>query len=246
MIAEKRTISLLECFGVWLTAAVAQGLCIVLYSLFTNKPVSLSNVTEVSYFLQGSLLLLAMLCVLSGIGVDIRAAIRYYAGNFPADFRLALKYFLVYTGIIAGILLAISLVCFLLIKTGTIAPSQFLSFFNKPKEISKEHTYLLEIFRHSPARLAIYLFSTSILIPAEEEIIFRRLIYVSFRQRFAFTPALIVSSLIFSAVHLSGAVPAFAAGIFLGWIYEKRENLQVNMLVHGLINLSVTLLICLK
>jgi membrane protease YdiL (CAAX protease family) len=56
--------------------------------------------------------------------------------------------------------------------------------------------------------------------------------------------SLLISSLIFAVGHIpsASAVHAFIVGAFLGWIYEKQQNMPINIMVHGLINLFVTML----
>ncbi|MFA7008600.1 MAG: CPBP family intramembrane glutamic endopeptidase [Elusimicrobiales bacterium] len=105
-----------------------------------------------------------------------------------------------------------------------------------------EKNYLRDIVLMSPGRMLIYFISTCVVIPMEEEIFTRRLLYVSLRHKMGIAGSLIISSLVFGAQHIgAAAVPAVMVGVFLGWIYEKHQNLLVNIMTHGLINFLVIL-----
>ena len=107
-----------------------------------------------------------------------------------------------------------------------------------------ERNYFGTLIVSSPLKSIIYLFSACILIPIGEEVFFRRLLYVSLRRKMGFIYALFLSSVLFALVHSGGAMgSALFAGLFLGWIYEKHQNLSVNIMVHGLINFLVNLLL---
>jgi membrane protease YdiL (CAAX protease family) len=243
MINDKKTISLVKCFALWLAAPVATGAAIGIYNLCSTHPVIFSPTSEIFYLLQGSSMLIAVFWVLSLLGINIRNAICDSIANIKSDLVQALKYFFIYAAVVSATLLCVVLICMVLIKTGTIAQSDILTWFNKPTAIEEGQNYLRNILLNSPFKLASYFLATCVLIPIEEEIFYRRFVYVSLRQKISFLPALLISSLMFSAAHLAGAVPALAAGLLLGWLYEKRENLPVNIMVHGLINFSVNLLL---
>lgn len=106
-----------------------------------------------------------------------------------------------------------------------------------------QKNYLRDFVIRVPFKFVLYLFSTCVLIPIEEEIFTRRLLYVSLRHKMGVSPSLLISALLFGAEHIgAAAVPAFVSGLFLSWIYEKHQNLPVNIMVHGLINFSVTMI----
>ncbi len=89
--------------------------------------------------------------------------------------------------------------------------------------------------------------SLVILPPIAEEIIFRGLIFSSFRKRLNLWMAMILTSLLFAAGHLpegGSAGPLYVAGIdtfslslVLVYIREKTNGLYAGMLTHGLKNL---------
>jgi len=105
-----------------------------------------------------------------------------------------------------------------------------------------ELTYLYNLFSGSPFKYIFYLFVVCILNPIGEEILFRRFLYVSLRHKMAVLPSLLISSLLFGIEHLgAGFGIAFLVGVFLAWIYEKHQRLPVNIIVHGLVNFTVSM-----
>ena len=241
MITDKNAIPLTRLFGIYVIAGIGVVLCVLLYTLCSKQQITVFHESPVVYLIQGTIFLGVAFWGLSTIKVDFRAALYNANANVKSDVKLALRYFVIYAVAISAALFLIGLICLFLIKTKIISLSDFTAYFNKPEAIGENQRYFHDILMKSPFKLVVYFFSTCILIPIEEEIFFRRFLYVSLRHKMPFLLSLLVSSFIFSAVHLSGAVPALAAGLFLGWIYEKHQNLPANIMVHGLVNFSVTL-----
>lgn len=243
MITGKNTISLTKCFTIWLSAGIATVFLAFMWDILFHKHLlSISGEDEIFFLIQGSMGFLAVFWALSTLSVNFREALSISNANIKTDLKLALKYFFIYALSTFALVLLSALFCLLLIKTNLITADAFMAHYAMPPAIMEGRRYLCDVVIHSSPKFIIYLFSTCVLIPMEEEIFFRRLLYVSLRHKMAFSPSLLISSLIFGAVHPSGAIPALAAGLFLGWIYEKKENLPVNIMVHGLINFSATLL----
>jgi membrane protease YdiL (CAAX protease family) len=74
--------------------------------------------------------------------------------------------------------------------------------------------------------------------PILEELLFRGLILSSFSKRFGPIIAIIISSLVFSLLHI---VPSVIAGLFLnslivGWVVFKTRSIICGILVHSLNN----------
>jgi len=240
MIIEKKSISLMRLFRIYAAAGLGVVLCILLYDLCFKQRTSIFHESPAVYLIQGSVFLAAAFWAVSSINIDLKMAFKKASSNAGSDVKLAFKYFVIYILVISAIFSIIGSICLVLIKTDIIAFSKFTTFFNKPQAIGDGQRYFHDVLIKSPFKLVVYFFSTCILIPIEEEVFFRRLLYVSLRHKMIFWRSLFVSSLVFSAVHISGAVTALMAGLFLGWIYEKHQNLSVNIAVHGLINFAVT------
>ena len=73
-----------------------------------------------------------------------------------------------------------------------------------------------------------------------EEIGFRGLIYTSLRQRLTPTIAIVISALLFSALHLksvNGFLSIFWSGLILAYAYEKYRSLLPGIMIHSIGNL---------
>jgi membrane protease YdiL (CAAX protease family) len=93
---------------------------------------------------------------------------------------------------------------------------------------------------NSSTNFAMFLFMV-ILAPLGEELIFRGIILDSLLKRYSSWKAIIVSALIFGAVHLNPwqFIPGFALGIFFGWIYyHTQRNILQTFILHAVVNLS--------
>lgn len=243
MIEDKSAISLAKWFVISVLAGIAMVLVLLAWGLLSHKDFSvLSQETLTIYLVQGTIFLLAALWTGLMLGINFKATLSNYNANIKNDLKLALKYYLVYALSMAVIIGVIVLIAICLMKMGLFD----MAAYNKAHVASSlrqpEMKYLRDIVIGSPFMFILYLFAACILNPIGEEIFFRRFLYVSLRHMMSFLPSLFISSLIFGAEHWGGGVVvSFIIGLFLGWIYEKHQNLPVNIIVHGLINFSVTL-----
>ncbi len=244
MIKDKSAISLAKCFAIWVSAGIIMVLVLLGLGQLLHKEVSdLSQATLTIYLVQGIVFLLAAFWAGSTLGINFKTTLFNYNANIKNDFKVALKYFFVYSLFEVVVLGVIVLIAVSLWKMDLFD----MAAFNRVNTVrplrQPELTYLYNLVIGSPFKFILYLFTICILNPISEEIFFRRFLYVSLRHKVSFLPSLIVSSLLFSAVHLgAGAPTTFIVGLFLGWIYERHQSLPVNIMVHGLINFSVTLI----
>lgn len=106
---------------------------------------------------------------------------------------------------------------------------------------------LLAVFSsvHSKPLLAGMLFVACVLAPINEELLFRGAIFRFCRQRFGRAPALLVSGVLFGALHgnWAGFVPLAVLGAALALAYERTGDLRVSMIAHGLFNLNTLLVV---
>jgi len=106
---------------------------------------------------------------------------------------------------------------------------------------------LLAIFSsaHSPWLLAAMLFVACVLAPVNEELLFRGAIFRFCRQRFGRATALLVSGVLFGALHANwaGFVPLTLLGMLLALAYERTGDIRVSIVAHGLFNLNTTLIV---
>jgi membrane protease YdiL (CAAX protease family) len=82
-----------------------------------------------------------------------------------------------------------------------------------------------------------------IIAPISEELFFRGFLYPALRTRIGKIGAILISSLIFSLLHMEIAtiLPIFVLGVLFAWLYEKTADISVAIFVHSLHN-SATLI----
>ncbi len=102
-----------------------------------------------------------------------------------------------------------------------------------------------QIFHPKPGGLLFWLnFLTlflyiGILIPIAEELFFRGVVFGWLRSRFNFWPANIASALAFGMIHLQSveiSLGLMAAGLVLGWLYERSGSVVTSILAHQAFN----------
>ncbi len=107
--------------------------------------------------------------------------------------------------------------------------------------------------REQPRLLLYFVFTSLLFVAPGEELIFRGLLQGLIRRAYGVIPAIVLSALVFGAVHYvalggtgsRGAYLAIAAllGLLLGAVYERTENLIVPVLIHGCWNAGQFLLV---
>jgi membrane protease YdiL (CAAX protease family) len=98
---------------------------------------------------------------------------------------------------------------------------------------------LARVFNHlANGNTAVALFTVALVAPLTEEALFRGLLLRSFAQRWGPAPGLVLSSALFALFHLNPwqALPAFFAGLFLGWVFLRTGSLLYPMVGHALFN----------
>jgi CAAX protease family protein len=99
---------------------------------------------------------------------------------------------------------------------------------------------------HGPEQLVLTFISLVVLPPIAEELIFRGLIYTSLKKVIPLWGAVIVTSLLFAAGHLTeggsqgllyiGAIDTFSLSLILIYLREKTDALWASMTLHALKN----------
>jgi membrane protease YdiL (CAAX protease family) len=84
----------------------------------------------------------------------------------------------------------------------------------------------------------VSLFTLSVVAPLTEEALFRGLLLRGFVRRWGPMAGVVLSSALFAVFHLNlwQALAAFAAGLYLGWVYLSTGSLWFPMGVHALFN----------
>lgn len=97
---------------------------------------------------------------------------------------------------------------------------------------------ILDDVRKSPALYLSVLIGGAVLAPLGEEIFFRGFVYNCVRQRLGRGWGLVLSSALFSLVHLGPLVllPIFLVGVALALAYERTGSLWVPIFMHATFN----------
>ena len=149
--------------------------------------------------------------------------------NFFRDVRTGVLSYLVIIPFLLLILFLISLV------------AQILSYEPTPQRV-------VEMFLRESrtGSLIFFTFFVALLGPAIEEIFFRGFAYKAFRASSGVGRAMVVSALIFAAMHMNvvAFLPIFVLGLFLAYLYERTGSLVPSMtahMLHNLLMVSLTL-----
>jgi len=83
-----------------------------------------------------------------------------------------------------------------------------------------------------------------VLAPLAEEVLFRAFLYPPLRTRLGRNWGLLVSGLVFGAIHLNlaGFFSLALCGLILTWLYDRYQDIGVVIIAHGVLN-GITLLL---
>ncbi|MGG0889562.1 CPBP family intramembrane glutamic endopeptidase [Cytobacillus horneckiae] len=87
--------------------------------------------------------------------------------------------------------------------------------------------------------------SAAIISPLYEEIFYRGFIYKWFRVKWGVTAGILISSIIFTIVHIPtfNTLPVnFVSGVIFAWTYEKSGSILPAIIVHSLFNGTAVIL----
>jgi membrane protease YdiL (CAAX protease family) len=150
-----------------------------------------------------------------------------------SEIGLSAKHFLknVWTGVV-GYLAVIPLLLAVLFTLAAIA--QAFSYEPPPQPVVQMY-----LKKSTEPYLVFFTLFVAGAGPVIEEIFFRGFTYKAFRAKMGVRWALVISALIFAALHMNliAFIPIFILGIFLGYLYEKTGSLVPSMTVHMLHNL---------
>lgn len=88
--------------------------------------------------------------------------------------------------------------------------------------------------------LFLTIINTGLFVPFFEELLFRDLIYSSFKERFSVKVSIILQAVLFAVIHfnLLQIIYCFILGVLLGLIYEKTKTLISTIILHASISIS--------
>ncbi len=96
--------------------------------------------------------------------------------------------------------------------------------------------WLIEILLGMSDHSILYWIITAVVMaPILEEFIFRGVILDGLLKNYSPVKAILISSLLFAAVHLNPwqFVTAFTGGLFIGWVYYRTRNLAYAIIIHA-------------
>lgn len=96
----------------------------------------------------------------------------------------------------------------------------------------------------SPLLVTGVIFLLIIGAPLGEELFFRRFLLSTWQQAFGTKWAIFLSSLLFAVLHfyLVQFIPVLLAGIMLGVIYVRTNNIMISVIAHAVVNTIVLVL----
>jgi membrane protease YdiL (CAAX protease family) len=187
---------------------------------------------------EKSVLAFSLLFFITSLGIKIPETLRSWWSDRAKHLRIVLRYFGVYAGSLALVMVALVAIFLLLEKMGQIDYSTIVRIAEEPDPADKASRLKILLDTSIP-RFLLSLATTCVLAPLIEETFFRRFFFVALRKNMPFAPALLISTAGFMAVHSNVALGAIG-GIYLGYVYEKGKSLPANILIHVLVNSTVT------
>lgn len=78
--------------------------------------------------------------------------------------------------------------------------------------------------------------------PILEEILCRGIILRGLLERYSSFKAILISAIFFAVIHMNPwqALPAFASGLFIGWVYYKTKSIIPGIIIHATINATAS------
>jgi membrane protease YdiL (CAAX protease family) len=132
----------------------------------------------------------------------------------------------------------------LLTSSGYIAFVLFMGYLSFPSyglDVFKTDLVFLKLksfISNNPYLIVLFYINIVLITPIKEEVIIRRFIYISLRNKFGFIISTFISSLLFSIMH-ADIIKAFLYSVAASYIYEKHSKLNINIMIHSIINLFV-------
>jgi membrane protease YdiL (CAAX protease family) len=152
-----------------------------------------------------------------------------------------------WAGIVLGLVLV---VVFALLEEALGAAAQQLRhirWVERALEYEKANP-VAEIIRALPRQgyptLALAVLSIGVSAPLGEEMLFRGFLFNALKRRFGLAVGLVLSALLFAAVHTYaiGLLPVFLIGLILAWVYHNGGSLWTSILIHAVNNTAAVLI----
>lgn len=230
-LTHQRSVSLAE----WIRLFLFSFAAVIAFYLLLRSMGFRSQAKEVAVALQSIVFILASLRALGSLGIDIEKAAQYYKERVFDSLKDAFRYFLILIG--AGVLIVGAVVLTgLLLTRMDLLPADVLSNFLTPDSPALG-IFLQQSLLDSPWRSILFLTTACTLAPIGEELIFRRLLYVSLRHKYGLVISLTMSSLLFGLIHGGQWFSVFSKGLIIGYVYERDRNILTAIFLHALVNI---------
>lgn len=212
----KKSISL----NFWLALFVFLQILIPLCDYFLKKLGIVSDFAPLyTKIITHSLLLFFSLLLLARQGVSFRERLAVYKKNAGRDLIASLT--------IAG--------------TGLFLGYLMIHFNVHGQVLSINSSVLGNLFSESDGGLsysgfALIIFSYCLLVPVMEEVFFRRLLYVSLRQRYSLFRSLLINSILFGLIHPDSVLFTILFSFIQCCVYERFGRVSINITSHLIFN----------
>lgn len=233
---DKESISIGDWWKLFLLSLVSVLALGFLLRLFGFKPLS----KEMFGVLMSASFITVSIKAFRDLGIDLQQALAYYNKRVLVSFTSGLKYFTILPCFIVAVVLLVGSAD-LLLSYFNLAPSDTLADSLIPKSLAQT-SYIGICLLGSTRTILLFIFASCVLAPIGEELIFRRLLYASLRNKYSFPISLVVSSLIFGIFHGGGWFIAFGNGLLIGYLYEKTRDVLAAMFLHSFINVLALIL----
>ena len=103
--------------------------------------------------------------------------------------------------------------------------------------------YMQKLFENVFTKNVFSLVTVIIAAPIMEEILCRGILLKGLLKNYSPIKAILISAIFFGVIHLNPwqALPAFCAGLFLGWVFYKTQSVIPGMIIHATINTTASL-----
>ncbi|HMG09671.1 MAG TPA: CPBP family intramembrane glutamic endopeptidase [Mucilaginibacter sp.] len=103
--------------------------------------------------------------------------------------------------------------------------------------------YVQKLFENAFTKNVFSLVTVIIAAPIMEEILCRGILLKGLLKNYSPQKAILISAIFFGVMHLNPwqALPAFCAGLFLGWVFYKTQSVIPGMIIHATINATASL-----
>jgi uncharacterized protein len=198
-----------------------------IFTALSNRQLLSANISNISFI------------ILYGIQVVLMMGVVWFIAIYKRKGRLrdlGIRYYSIgktlwYTLISLIAIFAISFIYVFVMNSvfGIEAPASKIEILIKNRSISN----------------TILLIVVAFIGPVIEEVFFRGFLYSAFKKNWGVLPALFLSSVLFSIVHLQlySFVPLMIIGWLLAYIFEKTKSLFPAIFLHGVYNLILILIL---